>query len=98
MTTGRCRTCSAAACRRGCFMISPRNRLPTEEPGMNIVFHGSNAASFAGDFSALLTAKHTVTLLPDRPTSAEHQASFSAAEVIVSAWFDDRLPPAERLR
>ena len=65
---------------------------------MNIVFHGTNAASFAGDFSALLETKHAITLLPDRAASPEYQAAFAAAEVIVSAWFDSRLPPAGKLR
>ncbi len=65
---------------------------------MNIVFHGANGASFAGDFSAMLEAKHAVTLLPDRPESSEQQAAFRAAEVIIGAWFSADLPSPERLR
>ena len=65
---------------------------------MNIVFHGSNAASFSDDFSTLLAAPHAITLLPDRPETAEHQAAFGAAEVIISSWFDLRLPSPARLR
>jgi phosphoglycerate dehydrogenase-like enzyme len=65
---------------------------------MNIVFHGSNGASFAGDFAAALDGTHTITLLPDRLESGEHQAAYRAAEVIVASWFTAGLPSPDRLR
>ena len=65
---------------------------------MNIVFHGINAHSFSTDFASALEARHTVALLPDKLESAEHQAAFSAAEVIIASWFKPGPAPPERLR
>src|SRR5580700_479413 len=65
---------------------------------MNIVFHGGNAASFSGHFQTMLDESHTITLLPDRPQTAEHQAAFSAAEVMITSWFSAGLPPVAGLR
>jgi phosphoglycerate dehydrogenase-like enzyme len=65
---------------------------------MNIVFHGRNAGSFAGDFSSTLDGKHIITLLPDQPETPEQQAAFRAAEVIIASFFGPGTVPPERLR
>jgi len=65
---------------------------------MNIVFHGSNAHSFSDNFSSALDGTHAVTLLPDRPETAEQQAAFRTADVIIASWFAPGPVSPERLR
>ncbi len=58
---------------------------------MRIAFHGSNAASFADGFAALLDRPHDIRLLPDDLPAAD-QAEYAAAEVIISAKLDPKTP------
>ena len=61
---------------------------------MNIVFHGVDGGSFAGNFAALLDGEHHVRLEPENPDPA----AFGAADVIIGTWFNATLPPPQRLR
>jgi phosphoglycerate dehydrogenase-like enzyme len=61
---------------------------------MNIVFHGINAGSFFHEFAKLLEGGHSVALLDDDPDPA----TYRAADVIISAWFNARMPSPDRLR
>ena len=65
---------------------------------MNIVFHGDNAASFTDGFSALVGPDHSITLLPDVLATAQQQADYAAADVIIGVGFNASLPKPDGLK
>ena len=65
---------------------------------MNIVFHGDNAASFTDGFSALVGPDHNITLLPDVLATAQQQADYAAADVIIGVGFNTSLPKPDGLK
>jgi phosphoglycerate dehydrogenase-like enzyme len=65
---------------------------------MRIVFHGTNAATFAPGFDELVGSTHEVRLVPDRPETAEDVAAFRTAEVLIGIRLDAGHPRPEGLR
>ena len=65
---------------------------------MNIVFHGGNAGSFSDGFSALVGPGHSITLLPDVLATAQEQAAYAAADVIIGVGFNASLPQPANLQ
>jgi phosphoglycerate dehydrogenase-like enzyme len=65
---------------------------------MNIVFHDTNAGSFAEGFAALLDAPHRIDILPDPMTTDAERARYTAADIILGVRFDAALPLPPNLR
>lgn len=65
---------------------------------MNIVFHGLNAAIFRDGIEPLLTARHSIAVLPDVLSTDEARRLYQSADVIVGIKLDETLPPLNKLR
>ncbi len=64
---------------------------------MRIVFHGTNAASFADGFAALLDAAHEIHLLPDTLATTADRATYAAADVIIGGKYNASFPYPAKL-
>lgn len=62
---------------------------------MKIVFHGSNAATFALGFSNLLSTSHDITILSDELDGADEITALSRADVIIGARLTAAHPSVE---
>src|SRR5260221_9446151 len=65
---------------------------------MRIIFHGTNAASFADGFAGLLGHEAEIVILPDKLADDVQRAAYAEAEVIIGAWYDSSLPLPRALR
>ena len=65
---------------------------------LRIVFHGDNAACFAPGFADLIPSGASIATLPDLLTTAEQQAAYAKADVIVGVQFNESLPQPQNLR
>lgn len=69
---------------------------------MRIVFHGTNAATFAEGFAEMLAAQspgsHEIVAVPDRPTAAGDVEAMQTADVLVGIDLDARHPRPRSLR
>ena len=65
---------------------------------MNIVFHDTNAGSFAEGFASLLDSPHRIDLLPDPMTSDAQRTCYAEADAVLGVRFDAGLPQPPRLR
>lgn len=65
---------------------------------MKIVFHGSNAATFAEGIEAFLTGQHDIALVSDELDAEGEVARYQAADVIVSVYLKPGMPVSPGLK